>query len=53
MFGLSLAAVLSLIVTPVLYAIFFGVREPAATTEEAQMPTPDGEPKVLGAGGER
>lgn len=31
MFGLSFAAVLSLIVTPVLYAIFFGVREPEKT----------------------
>lgn len=31
MFGLSLAAVLSLIVTPVLYAIFFNVHPPAAT----------------------
>jgi multidrug efflux pump subunit AcrB len=30
MFGLSFAAVLSLIVTPVLYAIFFGIHEPAA-----------------------
>jgi multidrug efflux pump subunit AcrB len=30
MFGLSFAAVLSLILTPVLYAIFFNVREPAA-----------------------
>lgn len=29
MFGLSFAAVLSLIVTPVLYAIFFNVHEPA------------------------
>ena len=28
MFGLSFAAVLSLIVTPVMYAIFFGIREP-------------------------
>lgn len=28
MFGLSFAAVLSLIVTPVLYAIFFGIEEP-------------------------
>lgn len=28
MFGLSFAAVLSLIVTPVLYAIFFGINEP-------------------------
>src|SRR5262249_10385274 len=33
MFGLSSAAVLSLIVTPVLYAIFFGVHEPAAQAE--------------------
>jgi multidrug efflux pump subunit AcrB len=30
MFGLAFAAVLSLIVTPVLYAIFFGVHEPTA-----------------------
>jgi multidrug efflux pump subunit AcrB len=30
MFGLSFAAVLSLLVTPVLYAIFFGVHEPEA-----------------------
>ncbi len=29
MFGLSFAAVLSLIVTPVLYAIFFNIKEPA------------------------
>ena len=36
MFGLSFAAVLSLIVTPVLYAIFFGVREPAAAVPGAQ-----------------
>jgi multidrug efflux pump subunit AcrB len=35
MFGLSFAAVLSLIVTPVLYAIFFGVREPAPTAAKA------------------
>jgi len=28
MFGLSFAAVLSLIVTPVLYAIFYGIKEP-------------------------
>jgi multidrug efflux pump subunit AcrB len=27
MFGLSFAAVLSLLVTPVLYAIFYGIRE--------------------------
>lgn len=31
MFGLSFAAVLSLIVTPVLYAMFFRIHEPAAT----------------------
>lgn len=30
MFGLSFAAVLSLIVTPVMYAIFYDIREPAA-----------------------
>jgi hypothetical protein len=38
MFGLTCAAVLSLIVTPVLYAIFFGVRGPdrgTGTREEA------------------
>jgi multidrug efflux pump subunit AcrB len=34
MFGLSFAAVLALIVTPVLYAIFFGVHEPAAAAVE-------------------
>lgn len=32
MFGLSFAAVLSLIVTPVLYAIFFNIKEPAGKT---------------------
>lgn len=31
MFGLSFAAFLSLIVTPVFYAIFYGVHEPSAT----------------------
>ena len=36
MFGLSFAAVLSLIVTPVLYAIFFGIHEDAVTTSRAQ-----------------
>src|SRR5262245_42110794 len=36
MFGLTCAAVLALIVTPVLYAIFFGVHEPIATTSRAQ-----------------
>jgi multidrug efflux pump subunit AcrB len=38
MFGLSFAAVLSLIVTPVFYAIFFGVREPDAKTAGATTP---------------
>jgi multidrug efflux pump subunit AcrB len=36
MFGLTAAAVLSLIVTPVLYAIFFGVRETAVAVPRAQ-----------------
>jgi multidrug efflux pump subunit AcrB len=35
MFGLSFAAVLCLLVTPVLYAIFFGVHEPTAKSVEA------------------
>jgi multidrug efflux pump subunit AcrB len=35
MFGLSFAAVLALIVTPVLYAIFFGIHEPAANGKQA------------------
>jgi multidrug efflux pump subunit AcrB len=35
MFGLSFAAVLSLIVTPVFYAIFFRVHEPAAAAADA------------------
>jgi multidrug efflux pump subunit AcrB len=35
MFGLSAAAVLSLIVTPVLYAIFFGIHEPTALAKKA------------------
>jgi multidrug efflux pump subunit AcrB len=34
MFGLAFAVVLCLIVTPVLYAIFFGVREPAAIAKK-------------------
>jgi multidrug efflux pump subunit AcrB len=37
MFGLSFAAVLSLIVTPVLYAIFFDIHEPAAATAESAV----------------
>jgi multidrug efflux pump subunit AcrB len=36
MFGLSFAAVLSLIVTPVLYAIFFGVHEKSTAAAESQ-----------------
>jgi multidrug efflux pump subunit AcrB len=36
MFGLSFAAVLSLIVTPVLYAIFFGIHEPTSPEPAAQ-----------------
>jgi multidrug efflux pump subunit AcrB len=62
MFGLSAAAVLSLIVTPVLYAIFFGVREPDRGTgapeeavrgadpepeRQADVREPDGEAGVL------
>lgn len=35
MFGLSFAAVLSLIVTPVLYAIFFGIHAPAVATKQS------------------
>jgi multidrug efflux pump subunit AcrB len=34
MFGLSFAAVLSLFVTPVLYAIFYGVHEPAEAVKK-------------------
>jgi multidrug efflux pump subunit AcrB len=37
MFGLSFAAVLSLIVTPVLYAIFFGIHEPAGKQVEMML----------------
>jgi multidrug efflux pump subunit AcrB len=41
MFGLSFAAVLSLIVTPVLYAIFFNIHEPSsAPTAEAPATGP-------------
>jgi multidrug efflux pump subunit AcrB len=38
MFGLSFAAVLSLLVTPVLYAIFFNIHPPTATAAEAPTP---------------
>jgi multidrug efflux pump subunit AcrB len=44
MFGLTVAAVLSLIVTPVLYAIFFNIREPA---DAAPVPKPPTEDKAL------
>jgi multidrug efflux pump subunit AcrB len=40
MFGLSFAAVLSLIVTPVFYAIFFGVHAPAAKVADGPWPSP-------------
>jgi multidrug efflux pump subunit AcrB len=35
MFGLAFAAVLSLIVTPVLYAIFFNIREDTPAAAES------------------
>ncbi len=35
MFGLSFAAVLSLIVTPVLYAMFFRIHEPQSTRRKS------------------
>jgi multidrug efflux pump subunit AcrB len=35
MFGLAFAVVLCLIVTPVLYAIFFGIHEPTATPADS------------------
>src|SRR5262249_49491145 len=38
MFGLAFAVVLCLIVPPVLYAIFFGVREPAVTEKKVLDP---------------
>jgi Cu/Ag efflux pump CusA len=44
MFGLTVAAILSLIVTPVLYAIFFGVHADDATTGAARLTLP-AEPK--------
>jgi Cu/Ag efflux pump CusA len=41
MFGLTGAAILSLVVAPVLYAIFFGIHEDAVTTRgEQQMRQP-------------
>jgi multidrug efflux pump subunit AcrB len=41
MFGLTCAAILALIVTPVLYAIFFGIREMAAATPPKAQPMPE------------
>jgi multidrug efflux pump subunit AcrB len=41
MFGLTVAAVLSLIVTPVLYAIFYNIREPDAAAPAPKPPTED------------
>jgi multidrug efflux pump subunit AcrB len=38
MFGLAFAVVLCLIVTPVLYAIFFGIHEPAAQVANVTTP---------------
>jgi multidrug efflux pump subunit AcrB len=47
MFGLTCAAVLSLIVTPVLYAIFFGVHEPVDEPDrEAGVRESDGKTAV-------
>ncbi len=40
MFGLSFAAVLSLIVTPVLYAIFFGIHAGDGATPASQGTRP-------------
>jgi len=37
MFGLSFAAVLCLLVTPVLYAIYYGVGEPAERATETAI----------------
>jgi multidrug efflux pump subunit AcrB len=37
MFGLAFAVILCLVVTPVLYAIFFGIHEPDAKAAEAQL----------------
>ncbi len=38
MFGLSFAAILSLIVTPVLYAIFFGIHESDSESQRTEAP---------------
>jgi multidrug efflux pump subunit AcrB len=38
MFGLSFAAILSLIVTPVLFAIFFGIHEPSGPAATSPAP---------------
>ncbi|MDX1964785.1 MAG: efflux RND transporter permease subunit [Pirellulales bacterium] len=41
MFGLLFAAILSLIVTPVLYAMFFGIHEPRATVADWPQSRPN------------
>jgi hypothetical protein len=40
MFGLTVAAILSLIVTPVLYAIFFGIHAEDGATPASQGTRP-------------
>jgi hypothetical protein len=47
MFGLSFAAVLALLVTPVLYAIFFDVREGAAAPEAKSIPRAAEDPGMM------
>jgi multidrug efflux pump subunit AcrB len=47
MFGLSFAAVLALLVTPVLYAIFFNVREGPAPPEAKSTPRVAEDPGVM------
>jgi multidrug efflux pump subunit AcrB len=44
MFGLTVAAILALIVTPVLYAIFFGIHEGDGATPASRLTLP-AEPK--------
>jgi hypothetical protein len=48
MFGLSFAAVLCLLVTPVFYAIFFGIHAPVPIIPEAQIKLP-GQDNVMQA----
>jgi hypothetical protein len=47
MFGLSFAAVLALLMTPVLYPIFFNVREGVAPPETKSMPWATQDPGVV------